>query len=48
VVGDELRREFIEVRDEIAELVDSGIDPGKPNQCPKFCSYYGVCNEGCD
>ncbi len=45
VVGDELRREFIEVRDEIAELVDSGIDPGKPNQCPKFCSYYGVCNE---
>ena len=46
-VSDELRREFIEVRDEIAELVDSGIDPGKPSQCPKFCSYYGVCNEDC-
>ena len=45
VVGDELRREFIEVRDEIAELVESGIDPRKSNQCPKFCSYYGVCNE---
>lgn len=47
VVSDELRRKFIEVRDEMAELVDSGIDPGKPSQCPKFCSYYGVCNEDC-
>ncbi|RLI77788.1 type I-A CRISPR-associated protein Cas4/Csa1 [Archaeoglobales archaeon] len=46
VVSDELRREFLEMRDEIAELVDSGIDPGKPTECPKYCSYYGVCNEG--
>jgi len=46
VVGDELRREFIEVRDEIAELIESGIDPGKPAQCPKYCSFSGVCNEG--
>ena len=45
VVSDEVRREFLEVRDEIAELVDSGIDPGKPSKCPKYCSYYGVCNE---
>ncbi len=47
VVSDELRREFIEVRDEIAEIIESGTDPGKPPECPRFCSYYSVCNEGC-
>jgi len=44
VFSDELRREFLEVRDEIAEIVDSGVDPGKPVECPKFCSFYEVCN----
>ncbi len=47
VIGDELRREFLEIRDEIAELVDSGIDPGKPKKCHRACAYFGVCNEGC-
>ena len=46
VFSDELRREFLEVRDEIAEIVDAGVDPGKPAECPKFCSFYEVCNEG--
>ena len=46
-ISDELRREFIEIRDEIAEIVDSGVDPGKPKGCPRYCPYYGVCNEGC-
>jgi len=48
LVGDELRREFLEVRDEIAEIVDSGIDPGRPVECPEYCFYFGVCNEGGD
>ena len=47
VITDELRREFIEVRDEIAEIIDSGIDPGKPPECSKYCSYYVICNEDC-
>ncbi|RUM34785.1 MAG: type I-A CRISPR-associated protein Cas4/Csa1 [Archaeoglobus sp.] len=46
LIGDELRREFLEVRDEIAELIESGSDPGKPPECPRYCCYYGVCNEG--
>jgi len=46
LVSDELRRGFLEARDEVAEIVDSGIDPGKPPECPKYCSYFGVCNEG--
>jgi len=46
VISDELRREFIEARDEISELIDSGTDPGKPAECPRNCVYYGVCNEG--
>ncbi len=45
LISDELRREFLEVRDEIAELIESGADPGKPSECPKYCYYYGVCNE---
>jgi len=46
-ISDELRREFLEIRDEMAEIVDSGVDPGRPRECPRFCPYYGVCNEGC-
>ncbi|MDK2782089.1 MAG: CRISPR-associated protein Csa1 [Archaeoglobi archaeon] len=45
LIGDELRRSFIEIRDEIADLLDSGRDPGIPDSCPKFCAYYGVCHE---
>jgi len=45
LISDELRREFLEVRDEIAELIESGADPGMPCECPKCCCYYDVCNE---
>jgi len=45
LIGDELRRRFLELRDEMIELVDSGKDPGKPDSCPKNCCFYGVCNE---
>jgi CRISPR-associated protein Csa1 len=43
VVGDEVRREFLEVRDEAYQVVTSGRDPGKPSRCPSFCPYYTVC-----
>ena len=43
-IGDELRREFIEIRDEAFNVIMGGVDPGKPPQCPEYCIYYGVCN----
>jgi len=46
VVGDELRREFLELRDEAYELLTLGKDPGKPSRCPSYCPYYKVCMEG--
>ena len=45
VVGDELRREFLEVRDEAFEIVDSGRDPGISNKCQDFCPYYQLCRK---
>ncbi|MEM4482074.1 MAG: type I-A CRISPR-associated protein Cas4/Csa1 [Desulfurococcaceae archaeon] len=43
VIGDELRREFLEIRDEAYEIVSVGRDPGKPVKCPNYCPYYSVC-----
>ncbi|MEM0011368.1 MAG: type I-A CRISPR-associated protein Cas4/Csa1 [Candidatus Bathyarchaeia archaeon] len=43
VIGDELRREFLEIRDEAYEIVSVGRDPGKPAKCPDYCPYYSVC-----
>jgi len=43
LVGDEIRREFLEIRDEAFQLILSGRDPGKPSFCPDYCPYYGVC-----
>ena len=42
-VGDELRREFLELRDEAYELLTLEKDPGKPPRCPSYCPYYKVC-----
>jgi len=44
VVGDEVRREFLEVRDEAISVLETGKDPGKPDRCPSYCPYYAVCN----
>ncbi|MEM2533960.1 MAG: type I-A CRISPR-associated protein Cas4/Csa1 [Candidatus Nezhaarchaeales archaeon] len=46
VIGDELRREFLELRDEAYEVVAVGKDPGKPKRCPNYCPYYAVCERG--
>jgi len=45
-IGDELRREFIEIRDEAFNIFSSGQDPGKPASCPEYCIYYSVCRGG--
>jgi CRISPR-associated protein Csa1 len=42
-ISDELRREFLEMRDEAFNIIHRGIDPGKPSACPEYCVYYGVC-----
>ncbi|WP_449462187.1 type I-A CRISPR-associated protein Cas4/Csa1 [Tardisphaera miroshnichenkoae] len=44
VIGDEMRREFLEIRDEALEVVRTGRDPGKPDRCPTYCPYYSICN----
>ncbi len=44
IVDDELRREFLEIRDEAQLLVERGADPGKPAACPRYCPYYSYCN----
>jgi CRISPR-associated protein Csa1 len=46
LIGDELRREFLEIRDEAFEIVSNARDPGKPAACPDFCPYYQVCVSG--
>ncbi|MBO3800622.1 MAG: type I-A CRISPR-associated protein Cas4/Csa1 [Candidatus Brockarchaeota archaeon] len=43
LIGDELRREFLEIRDEAFEIVANARDPGKPAVCPDYCPYYPVC-----
>ena len=43
VISDELRREFLETRDEAFEIVINARDPGKPSTCPDFCPYYQIC-----
>ncbi|MCS7138999.1 MAG: type I-A CRISPR-associated protein Cas4/Csa1 [Crenarchaeota archaeon] len=43
LIGDELRREFLEIRDEAFEIIANARDPGKPPVCPDYCPYYLIC-----
>ncbi len=46
-IDDTLRRRFLEIRDEVARILDYGEDPGRPSTCPSICPYREVCwNEG--
>jgi len=45
-IGDELREEFLQMRDEAFEIVESGRDPGIQIDCPRYCIYFSVCNAG--
>ena len=42
-IGDELRREFLELRDEAFEIVEHGRDPGRAPKCYQYCSFREVC-----
>ena len=46
IISNELRREFLDIRDEAADIVYHGHDPGKPPQCPRYCPYYSICHGG--
>ena len=46
VVDDHLRRRFLRVRDEVAMIVDNGVDPGPAGEkCPQWCPFRG--SPGC-
>jgi CRISPR-associated protein Csa1 len=45
-LDDELRQWFIEARDERMRLVEEGIDPGRPADCPEDCPYAELCAHG--
>ena len=43
-LSDELRQEFIEARDERAQMVEEEIDPGAPPECPATCHCWSFCH----
>jgi len=43
-IGDELRREFLEMRDEALRILSVAKDPGMPSSCPASCAYFTHCN----
>ncbi len=45
-IGAELRREFLERRDEAIDVLLSGMEPPRPARCPRSCLFYSVCNGG--
>ena len=42
-VDDNLRSRFIERRDQLARIVEDGLDPGPPARCHDDCPYRHVC-----
>ncbi|MFQ6089577.1 MAG: type I-A CRISPR-associated protein Cas4/Csa1 [Candidatus Methanofastidiosia archaeon] len=42
-INDNLRSWWVEERDKKFEIVLKENDPGKPENCPRNCMYYGVC-----
>lgn len=43
LIGDELRQEFLQARDERMRLVEEELDPGLPRECPSSCPYLVTC-----
>jgi len=43
-LSDELRQEFIEARDERAQMVEEEMDPGAPAECPATCHCWSYCH----
>ena len=46
LVDDALRREFLDVRDSVARLVEEGDDPGVADSCPDTCPWGWACRGG--
>ena len=42
-ISDDVRREFLEERDQVMEIIYSERDPGMPNTCPQSCPFYYYC-----
>jgi len=42
-ISDELRLEFLTLRDEAIAIVENAEDPGKPANCPDSCPFKEVC-----
>ena len=45
-IGEELRRRFLENRDDAIDVILSRIDPGVPSSCNTSCPFYSVCHPG--
>ena len=43
-IGEELRRRFLENRDDAIDVLLSRMDPGVPASCSSSCPFHGVCH----
>ena len=43
IIGDELRKSFLEERDRVMEIIYHERDPGKPQSCPENCPFHSYC-----
>lgn len=44
-ISPDLRKEFLDRRDEVIDMILSGRDPGMPERCPDTCPFYEVCRK---
>jgi CRISPR-associated protein Csa1 len=42
-IDDELRLQFLQMRDRKLEIISQQLDPGLPSRCPSACSYIEIC-----
>ncbi len=45
-IGEELRRRFLENRDDAIDVILSGVDPGLASSCSNSCPFYTTCHGG--
>lgn len=43
-INDPLRKAFLDLRDKVARIIEYSDDPGKAQNCPSTCPFYGVCH----
>jgi CRISPR-associated protein Csa1 len=43
-IDDELRLQFLRMRDRKLEIISQQLDPGLPARCPSACSYIEICH----